>query len=189
MADDHIFLRWLPVAANTTTSKDAIRAVCHRLYGEHGAKLLAVMTAECRGRVDRAEDACQEAWLRLYQALRSDERLEDPFAWLVVVASRVHRDRMVAAYQSRRADLTAAAQVPSPGRTAEEAAAMAEALARLTERQYACVVLFGQGCRQWEIAEQTGLSRQQVQRALDSARTILDGTFTTLTEKKDASHD
>ena len=80
-------------------SRPRLRAVAYRMLGSHA----------------EADDAVQEAWIRLARDDRSD--VENLGGWLTTVVSRVCLDRL-RSRKSRRED-PAGAQPPEPGRWAD----------------------------------------------------------------------
>jgi len=87
-----------------------LRGVAYRMLGSAGD----------------AEDAVQEAWLRMRRA--GPEAIENPRAWLRTVVAHVCLD-MLRARQARREDaLDTAAPPPSPSRDPEQEALMADAV-------------------------------------------------------------
>jgi RNA polymerase sigma-70 factor, ECF subfamily len=144
--------------------EESREAVCRYLYG------LGVAPPE-------ADDLCQEAFLRLFAALRNGQHIVNPRAWVFTVAHNSGLNARTA--QSRRAvfdDDTPNRQ--DFGSDPEETVLADERLARLHRavgalpaHQRHCLNLRAEGFRYREIAEIMGISVSGVAGAL--RRTVL----------------
>ena len=95
------------------------------LFGQYRGYLKGVAYRMLGSAVD-AEDAVQEAWLRVQRAGPSD--IENPRAWLRTIVARVSLDMLRARRSRREEALDTAPPPPSPRRDPEEEAAMADAV-------------------------------------------------------------
>jgi RNA polymerase sigma-70 factor (ECF subfamily) len=137
--------------------------VCRYLLG------LGVTPAE-------ADDLCQEAFLRLFAALRKGEQIRNPRAWVFTVAHNSGLNARTAA--SRREVFDEDGAPPAAGRDPEEAVLSDERLARLHRavsalpaHQRHCLNLRAEGFRYRQIAEILGVSVSVVAGSL--RRTVL----------------
>ena len=95
------------------------------LFGQHRGYLKGVAYRMLGTAVD-AEDAVQEAWLRVQRAAPTD--VENPRAWLRTIVARVSLDMLRARRSRREEALDATAPPSSPRRDPEQEAAMADAV-------------------------------------------------------------
>jgi RNA polymerase sigma-70 factor (ECF subfamily) len=109
---------------------------------------------------DTAEEVAQDAFLRLYTALRDGEEIRQPRSWVYRVARNlaINAARRGAAYSAFSEALEAT--VASAESSAEEQLiekewleSFREAINRLSERQRLCLELRAQGLRYREIAD------------------------------------
>jgi RNA polymerase sigma-70 factor (ECF subfamily) len=113
---------------------------------------------------DKAEEATQEAFLRLYSAWRDGQQIDQPRAWVYKVAHNIAISTARRNVSQSAFSEALAATIASPQSSAEEALierelaeAFREAMTRLSERQRACLELRAQGMRFAEIAEVLGI--------------------------------
>jgi RNA polymerase sigma-70 factor (ECF subfamily) len=111
-----------------------------------------------------AEEAAQEAFLRLYSALRDGDEIRQPKFWVYKVARHVAINSARRGVAQSAFSETLAATVASPELNAEQqliekerAESFREAMSRLSERQRLCLELRAQGFRFSEIAEVLGI--------------------------------
>ena len=151
------------------------------LFAEQASRVRRVVRAGVRAPEPLVEDACQLAWMRLFQC-RARVRRDTAIAWLVRTAMReavklMHRD-------GRELSLDALADEagdrPAPATPAlleelVEQRARLESIRILPERQQRLVWLHGLGLTYTEMAGQTGTTRRTVERQLLRARRTLAG--------------
>ncbi len=149
------------------------------LFAEQASRVRRLVRAGVRAPEPLIEDACQLAWIRLFQC-RARVRRETAIAWLVRTAMReaiklMHRD-------GRELSLDALAeQAGDPPRTPAlleelvEQRARLESIRILPERQQRLVWLQGLGLTYTEMAGQTGTTRRTVERQLLRAKRTLAG--------------
>ena len=149
------------------------------LFAEQASRVRRLVRAGVRAPEPMVEDACQLAWVRLFQR-RASVRRDTATAWLVRTAIReavkqLHRDR-------REVSLDALAELagdrPAPSTPAlldelVEQRARLESIRILPERQQRLVWLQGLGLTYTEMAGQTGTTRRTVERQLLRARRTL----------------
>jgi RNA polymerase sigma factor (sigma-70 family) len=149
------------------------------LFAEQASRVRRLVRAGVRAPEPMVEDACQLAWVRLFQR-RARVRRDTATAWLVRTAIReavkqLHRD-------GREVSLDALAEQagdrPAPSAPAlldelVEQRARLESIRILPERQQRLVWLQGLGLTYTEIAGQTGATRRTVERQLLRARRTL----------------
>lgn len=151
------------------------------LFAEQASRVRRLVRAGVRAPEPLIEDACQLAWIRLFQC-RARVRRETAIAWLVRTAMReaiklMHRD-------GRELSLDALAEQAGdhpPPRTPAlleelvEQRARLESIRILPERQQRLVWLQGLGLTYTEMAGQTGTTRRTVERQLLRAKRTLAG--------------
>ncbi len=151
------------------------------LFAAQASRVRRVVRAGVRAPEPLVEDACQLAWMRLFQC-RARVRRDTAIAWLVRTAMReavklMHRD-------GRELSLDALADEagdrPAPATPAlleelVEQRARLESIRILPERQQRLVWLHGLGLTYTEMAGQTGTTRRTVERQLLRARHTLAG--------------
>lgn len=122
----------------------------------------------------RAEELCQEAFTRAYQARRSLDRVENVRAWLYRVATNAARDHL---RRRRRLawlpllDEEPALSVEGPEAATAEAQAVHKALLKLDPDLRVPLVLYTcQELSTQEIADVMGVSREAVKQRLVRAR-------------------
>jgi RNA polymerase sigma-70 factor (ECF subfamily) len=113
---------------------------------------------------DKAEEAAQEAFLRLYSALRNGEEIQQPKAWVYRVARNIGINSMKRGAGESAFSQALEATVASAESSAEEqlierefADSFREAIKHLSERQRECLELRAQGLRFAEIASVLGI--------------------------------
>lgn len=141
------------------------------LYAASYARLVATVGAICGDR-DEAEEAVQEAFVRLLGAWSKVSRYDDPEAWVRKVALRQVSNRRRKAGNGLRAARRhgPAADVPEPTPAAVD---VERALAALPEQQRAVVVLYRLGLGTDGIADALGVPAGTVKSRLARARTAL----------------
>jgi RNA polymerase sigma-70 factor (ECF subfamily) len=113
---------------------------------------------------DKAEEATQEAFLRLYSALRNGEEIPQPKAWVYRVARNVAINSMKrgageSAFSEALEATVASAELSAEKQLIERELieSFREAMKHLSERQRACLELRAQGLRFGEIANVLGI--------------------------------
>lgn len=141
-------------------------------FNEHAEPLYRYLSAVYRCE-DDAEEVTQEAFLRLYEALASGERIENPRAWVYAVARRLmlncrKRDRTEEAKRSELARLVGDVD-PTPLGAPEtaladqqRAVALRHALRKLPHVEKQCLYARAQGLKLREIGEINGLDLRRV---------------------------
>lgn len=141
------------------------------LYATSYARLVGVVGAVCRDR-DEAEEAVQEAFVRLIGAWSKVSRYDDPEAWVRKVALRQVSNRRRKALNGLRAALRHGppADVPEPTPATVDTE---RALAALPEQQRAVIVLHRLGLDAEAIADALGVPVGTVKSRLARARAAL----------------
>lgn len=139
--------------------------------GEHHRRQVAALYASTRGGIvrylvtagidpDTAEEATQEAFLRLYTALRDGDEIGQPRNWVYSVArnialNAVKRDSAHSAFSAALEATVASAESNAEEQLIEKEwlGSFREAVNRLSERQRLCLELRAQGLRYRDIAE------------------------------------
>ncbi len=141
------------------------------LYAASYSQLVGVVGAVCRDR-DEAEEAVQDAFVRLMGSWSKVSRYDDPEAWVRKVALRQVSNRRRKALNGVRAALRHGPEPDVPAPTAGEVDA-ARALALLPERQRAVVVLRRLGLDADAISDELGVPVGTVKSRLARARAAL----------------
>jgi RNA polymerase sigma factor (sigma-70 family) len=155
------------------------------LFAEQASRVRRLVRAGVRAPEPLVEDACQLAWVRLFQR-RAYVRRDTATAWLVRTAIReaikqLHRDGRnlsLDALADEAGDRPASSTPALPSTPAlldelvEQRARLA-AIRILPERQQRLVWLQGLGLTYTEMAGQTGTTRRTVERQLLRARRTL----------------
>lgn len=141
------------------------------LYAASYARLVGIVGAVCGDRHD-AEEAVQEAFVRLLGAWPRVLHYEDPEAWVRKVALRQVSNRRRKAINGVRAALRHGPppNVPAPTSAGVDAE---RALASLPQAQRAVVVLHSLGLDSKAIADALGVPTGTVKSRLARARTAL----------------
>lgn len=130
-----------------------------------------------------AEDLTQETFIRLFQDLQKERRIENPRAWLFRVAHNLAVDLNRQPYRTRAAGsqaLEGAAELrqdPAPSAESKilEREQRERLLARLSPQERRCMELRTEGFRYREIAEILGIRVPTVQTVLGRAIRKLAG--------------
>jgi RNA polymerase sigma-70 factor (ECF subfamily) len=169
----------LPMDATAGAEEPPLRAPIHdlvvKLYDESREPLcryllsLGVSPGE-------ADELCQEAFLRLFAALRRGKRIENPRAWVFTVAHNSGLDARTAGARrevlAEDADPQAVEQDPEEAVLADERMThLHRAIQALPAHQRHCLNLRAEGFRYRQIAEILGVSVSVVAGSL--RRTIL----------------
>lgn len=129
------------------------------------------------GSAERAEDALQDAWMRL-GGVTPAEPIRRPFSYLLRIAyflalKRIRREHDSATIDDARAALDLIDEMPDPERTAvarSELAAVRAALAELSPRRRQILLAARVESRPLrEIAQQLGISQRMVELELKAA--------------------
>lgn len=141
------------------------------LYAASYARLVGVVGAVCQDR-DEAEEAVQEAFVRLMGSWTKVSRYDDPEAWVRKVALRQVSNRRRKALNGLRAALKHGPlpDVPEPSPASIDTD---RALAGLPEQQRAVVVLHRLGLDPDAIADALGVPLGTVKSRLARARSAL----------------
>jgi RNA polymerase sigma factor (sigma-70 family) len=149
------------------------------LFAEQASRVRRLVRAGVRAPEPLVEDACQLAWVRLFQH-RARVRRDTATAWLVRTAIREAMKQMhrVARELSLDALSEEPGDRPAPSTPAllddlMEQRERLEAIRILPERQQRLVWLQGLGLTYTEMAGQTGTTRRTVERQLLRARRTL----------------
>jgi RNA polymerase sigma factor (sigma-70 family) len=149
------------------------------LFAEQASRVRRLVRAGVRAPEPLVEDACQLAWVRLFQH-RARVRRDTATAWLVRTAIREAMKQMhrVARELSLDALDEEPGDRPAPSTPALlddliEQRERLEAIRILPERQQRLVWLQGLGLTYTEMAGQTGTTRRTVERQLLRARRTL----------------
>lgn len=132
------------------------------------------------GSEEDAEEVTQEAFLRLYEALRDGERIDNPRGWVVIVARRLMlnclKHGQTVDVKLREFRHTAEQTMSMPTRSAEEAlvdrrrlATMRVALRALPDMERECLHARAEGLTLQEIGEMLGMDLRRVSEALARA--------------------
>ncbi|HEX3833358.1 MAG TPA: sigma-70 family RNA polymerase sigma factor [Solirubrobacteraceae bacterium] len=150
------------------------------LFAEQASRVRRLVRAGVRAPEPLVEDACQLAWVRLFQH-RARVRRDTATAWLVRTAIREALKQMHRV--GRELSLEALAETagedpPSAPALLDDLIdhrARLEAIRILPERQQRLVWLQGLGLTYTEMAGQTGTTRRTVERQLLRAKRTLAG--------------
>jgi RNA polymerase sigma factor, sigma-70 family len=153
-------------------ASDDAAQIAARLYAQHAASLHRYLLI-CRCQPADADELLQEAFLRLFRALRRGERIESPKAWLVRVLQNLRTDkaRKESAYGSAEEGEMQqkipvwASHAPSPEESVihrERFDRLEKAMQALSERQHQYLLLRAEGLTFREIAEVHGVTIQSV---------------------------
>jgi RNA polymerase sigma-70 factor (ECF subfamily) len=158
-------------------------SLCFREFGD---RVFRYLVHGC-GNASDAEELQQETFLRLYRALKRQERIENVRCWIFKVARNLMLDR--AKHLRRIAPKTgempadAADRVRDPSPTPEEWIFEAErrrqfwiAMQDLTRKQRDCLYLRSQGMQLREIGEVLDMDLRRVAEVLQRATTRLKRT-------------
>lgn len=141
------------------------------LYAASYSRLVGVVGAVCRDR-DEAEEAVQDAFVRLIGSWSRVSRYDDPEAWVRKVALRQVSNRRRKALNGLRAARRHGPQPDVPAPTPDVVDAE-RALALLPEQQRAVVVLHRLGLDANAIADALGVPVGTVKSRLARARAAL----------------
>lgn len=148
-------------------------------FHEHAEPLYRYLCAVYRCDED-AEEVTQEAFLRLYEALASGERIENPRAWVYAVARRLmlncrKRDRNEETKKTELARLVGDVDVTPLGTPEAVLAdqqrtdALRHALRTLPLVEKQCLYARAQGLKLREIGEMSGLDLRRVAEVISRA--------------------
>ena len=162
------------VSGVTTTAAEAAVTQAHELrdlYAASYSRLVGVVGAVCRDRYE-AEEAVQDAFVRLMGSWSKVSRYDDPEAWVRKVALRQVSNRRRKSLNGVRAALKHGPQpdVPPPTPAVVDAE---RALAQLPEQQRAVVVLHRLGLDADAISDALGVPVGTVKSRLARARAAL----------------
>ena len=126
-------------------------------YHEYGAALLRYASLLI-GNPEEARDAVQEIFMRFFVERRFGRVIENPRAWLYHVLRNYLLDRMKASPQRREVqggDMQAvpAEKQDNPEEILQNSQAAREIAASLSNREFVCLTLRGEGLSYAEIAE------------------------------------
>ncbi len=153
--------RRLPISSWVSADRtlEQIQEDVSRLYETRGIVVFRSVLSIIRDTYE-AEDITQDAFLRLYSALRSGESIRNTVEWLVVVAKNLARDRLkrMKRQTSITDVLTAKAKNPEEVLIDESYYQMWLRMRdRLPPTEQACLELFGRGATFKEISISLGL--------------------------------
>ena len=149
------------------------------LFAEQASRVRRLVRAGVHAPEPLVEDACQLAWVRLFQR-RARVRRDTATAWLVRTAIReavkqLHRERREVSLDElgEQSGDRPAPSTPALLDELVEQRARLEAITILPERQQRLVWLQGLGLTYTEMAGQTGTTRRTVERQLLRAKRTL----------------
>jgi len=123
------------------------------------------------GRMEDAQDAAQEAFLRLHKHLRRFDESRALVPWLYRITVNVCRDIEARRRRNRTLPLDDAAAEPCLGVGIDERRVLERALARLPDKERAAIVLRDvEGLSTREVARVLGSSESTVRSQISSAR-------------------
>jgi RNA polymerase sigma-70 factor (ECF subfamily) len=148
------------------------------VFAAHYARLVVLVTAVCGSSAD-AEEAVQEAFVRALAHDGSDERINDPLAWLYRVARNValSRFRRIAVAVKHAPVLHASDHTPSADDRVDDRLYLMAELRRLPLPQREALVLFHMA--DWSIeaiAQQQGVPTGTVKARLARGRAAIART-------------
>jgi RNA polymerase sigma factor (sigma-70 family) len=159
--------------ANLAETVDLIK----RLYEEHYDAVFRYLYLSGSRPAD-ADEFIQEAFLRIFQALRRGSHIDKPRNWLLRVAHNLRHDEKREAnrrdnYDEEKLPIHKVID-PAPDPEArlverERLASFRAAMARLTDRQTKFLLLRAEGLKLREIAEMYGLTVQSVAESCERA--------------------
>lgn len=153
---------------------EAGRALCAELFAAYGDELYAFARAFL-GDDALAEDAVQEAFLKVARSAASLDPERDPRAWLYAIVRNAARDVTRRAAAARRASALSPraerqSQELSAGLESAERRALVEEAARdLDEDQRAALLAYARGLTQAQIGELLGCSPPTAKKRLRAA--------------------
>lgn len=153
------------------TSREHDEQALRELYAASYARLVGVVGAMC-GSTHDAEEAVQEAFVRLMGQWPRVARYDDPEAWLRRVALGHASNRRRKTVNGARAALRHGPPPQVPPLTGD-AVDLRRALAALPQAQREAVVLQNVGMEVAEIARQLGVAEGTVKSRLSRARAAL----------------
>lgn len=143
-------------------------ALIEALYVEHFSAIYRYLIFTGSNAAD-ADEIVQEAFLRLFQALRNGQKIERPKQWLVAVAHNFRLSQVEKTARTAEADVRyQIGESPTQEETLiqeERLLRVKSAMARLTSRQQTYLHLRAEGLRLKEIAEIHGVTIQSVAEA------------------------
>lgn len=149
------------------------------LFADQASRVRRLVRAGVRAPEPTVEDACQLAWVRLFQR-RDRVRRDTATAWLVRTAIReavkqMHRDGRELSLDALAEEAGDHAAPSTPALLDEliEQRSRLESIQILPERQQRLVWLQGLGLTYTEMAGQTGATRRTVERQLLRAKRTL----------------
>lgn len=146
------------------SSGDAGDSLFDRFYRRFGGLVYAVANSALRD-AGEAQDAAQETWIRVYQALgQSGTDIEFPESWILTIARRE-------AYRRRRRQRHRPLETDPPAGSAGEGPGLREALERIpVEERRLLRARYLEGRPLRHIARDLGLAESTVYRRLQQAR-------------------
>jgi RNA polymerase sigma factor (sigma-70 family) len=168
-----------PVAFEAGESCVATLEEVAELFADQASRVRRLVRAGVRAPEPTVEDACQLAWVRLFQR-RACVRRDTATAWLVRTAIReavkqMHREGRDLSLDALAEEAGDQAAPSAPALLDEllEQRARLESIRILPERQQRLVWLQGLGLTYTEMAGQTGATRRTVERQLLRAKRTL----------------
>jgi len=161
----------------TMAHREDIRAHVERLYEENYEPVYRYLYLSGCTPTD-ADEFIQEAFLRMFEALRGGNKIEKPRNWLLRVTHNLSCDerRHVARRDNFEEDKLPLRQVTDPTPNPEirmvrqeQLLALRTALAQLTDRQSRFLLLRAEGLKLREIAELYGVTVQSVAESCERA--------------------
>jgi RNA polymerase sigma-70 factor (ECF subfamily) len=158
-------------------NREDVAELVKQLYEEHFESVYRYLYLSGSASID-ADEFVQEAFLRMFQALRGGAHIEKPRNWLLRVVHNLRCDQTRLASRRDEYDeekLPSAAVIdsaPDPESRAvrqQELAKLRAAMAQLTERQSQFLLLRAEGLKLKDIAEMYGISVQSVAGACERA--------------------
>jgi RNA polymerase sigma factor (sigma-70 family) len=168
-----------PVASEAGEGCVATLDEVAELFADQAARVRRLVRAGVRAPEPTVEDACQLAWVRLFQR-RACVRRDTATAWLVRTAireavkqmHRTGRELSLDALTEEAGDQAAPSAAALLDELIEQRARL-ESIRILPERQQRLVWLQGLGLTYTEMAGQTGATRRTVERQLLRAKRTL----------------
>ena len=167
-----------PFQAQRETSEAAVAAeqATVAAYEQFGPALLRY-GSQLSGNEDVARDAVQEVFLRYFVERRYGRTIDSPRAWLYQVLRNYLLDRMKAAPNQLEChvdlETIAAARQKTPEELVERSESAHEIAASLSDREFTCLTLRGEGLSYLEIASVMGIRIGTVGALLARAQTKL----------------
>jgi RNA polymerase sigma-70 factor, ECF subfamily len=159
----------------SAAGESGVQRSVESLYGKHLEELHRYVLRIGVNR-SQAGDICQEAFVRLFLAMRAGQRIDRPRAWLFAVVHNTAIDAMKASLRDGPLDPGLEGSIAARGPDPEQAALEREkserlrcAFRSLPPQQRYCMYLRAEGLRYREIAEILGIGTSAIAETVERA--------------------